>query len=104
MSGFSVNPEELREYASKLDGHRTTASAIKGLVDKADVSNKSWGVVGLFVFDTYKDLLSDLKDTFQAMEEGLESGAGKLRDTAQGYADQEAALKTILDGIQVDRW
>ena len=71
---------------------------------------KLWGAVAppifqnsLFVFDTYKDLLSDLKDTFQAMEEGLESGAGKFRDTAQGYADQEAALKTILDGIQVDR-
>ena len=103
MSGFSVNPEELREYAGKLDGHRSTASAVKGLVDMADVSNKSWGVLGLFVFDTYKDLLSDLKDTFQAMEEGLQSGADKFRDTAQGYADQEAALKAILDGIQVDR-
>ncbi|MEV6244227.1 ESX-1 secretion-associated protein [Lentzea sp. NPDC051838] len=103
MSGFSVNPEELEEFAGKLDGHRTTASAIKGLVDKADVSDKSWGVVGLFVFDNYKSLLSDLKDTFQAMEEGLQSGADKFRDTAQGYSDQEAALKTILDGIQVDR-
>jgi hypothetical protein len=103
VSGFSVNPEELREFAGKLDEHRTTASAIKGLVDKADVSNKSWGVVGLFVFDNYTNLLNDLRDTFKAMEEGLQSGAGKFRDTAQGYADQEAALKTILDGIQVDR-
>ncbi|NKE60415.1 ESX-1 secretion-associated protein [Lentzea sp. PSKA42] len=103
MSGFSVNPEELTEYAGKLDGHRSTASAIKGLVEKADVSNKSWGVVGLFVFDNYTNLLNDLKETFTAMEEGLQSGADKFRDTAQGYADQEAALKAILDGIQVSR-
>lgn len=103
MSGFSVDPDELREYAGKLEGYRATASAIKGLVDKADVSNKSWGVVGLFVFDNYTNLLNDLRDTFQAMDEGLQSGADKFRDTAQGYADQEAALKAILDGIQVDR-
>ena len=103
MSGYSVNPEELRAYADKLDGHRATASAIKGLVDKADVSGKSWGVVGVFVFDTYTNMLNDLRDTFTAMEEGLQSGAGKFRDTAQGYVDQEAALQQILDGIKVDR-
>jgi len=103
VSGFSVSPEELKEFAGKLDGHRDTASKIAELVGKADVGQKSWGVVGLFVKDQYTQLLGDLKDTLNAMQEGLQSGSDKFRDTAEGYAQQEEALKQILEGIQVER-
>jgi hypothetical protein len=103
VSGFSVNPEELRAYADKLQEHRGFAGGVAGLVDKSDVGDKSWGVVGIFVKQQYTEMLGDLKETLTAMTEGLDSGAGKFRDTAQGYADQEEALKKILDGIQVDR-
>ncbi|SMD22899.1 WXG100 family type VII secretion target [Lentzea albidocapillata] len=103
MSGFSVDPEELREYAGKLQGHRGFAGQVAALVDKADVGDKSWGVVGIFVKQQYTQMLGDLKDTLTAMTEGLDSGAEKFRDTAQGYAEQEAALKALLDGIQVER-
>ena len=103
MSGFSVNPEELREFAGKLDGHRSTAGKIAELVGKADVGDKSWGVVGLFVKNQYTQMLGDFKDTLNAMQEGLQSGSDKFRDTADGYAQQEEALKQILDGIQVER-
>ena len=103
MSGFSVNPEELRQYADKLQGHRGFAGEVTGLVDKSDVGDKSWGVVGIFVKQQYTEMLGDLKDTLTAMTEGLDSGVEKFRDTAKGYADQEEALKKILDGIQVDR-
>jgi hypothetical protein len=103
MSGFSVNPEELREYADKLQGHRGFAGEVAGLVDKADVGDKSWGVVGIFVKQQYTQMLNDLQDTLTAMTDGLDSGAEKFRDTAQGYADQEEALRKILDGFQVDR-
>lgn len=72
-------------------------------MDEADVDDKSWGVVGIFVKQQYKQMLADLKDTFTAISEGLDSGAEKFRDTAQGYADQEAALKKSLDGIQAER-
>ncbi|SEQ29579.1 hypothetical protein SAMN05216188_102681 [Lentzea xinjiangensis] len=54
MSGFSADPEELRKLAGKLDGHRSTASKITELVDRADVGDKSWGVVGIFVKDQYR--------------------------------------------------
>ncbi|ANZ36756.1 hypothetical protein BBK82_12440 [Lentzea guizhouensis] len=103
MSGFDVNPEELRQFASKLDGHRSSAVRIGELVGKADVGDKSWGVVGIFVKDQYTQLLGDLKDTLDAMQEGLQSGSDKFRDTADGYAQQEEALKQLLDGIQVER-
>jgi uncharacterized protein YukE len=103
MSGFSVNPDELREFAGKLDGHHSTASKIAELVAKADVGDKSWGVVGIFVKDQYTQMLGDLKETMQAMQDGLQSGSDKFRDTAEGYAQQEEALKQILNGIQVER-
>lgn len=103
MSGFTVNPDELKEFASKLDGHHSTASRIAELVAMADVGDKSWGVVGIFVKDQYTQMLGDLKETMQAMQDGLRSGSDKFRDTAEGYAQQEEALKQILNGIQVER-
>lgn len=103
MSGFSVNPEELLEYADKLQGHLGFAGQVAGLADKSDVGDKSWGVVGIFVKQQYTEMLGDFKDTLTAMTEGLDSGAEKFRDTAKGYADQEAALKVLLNGIQVEK-
>ncbi|MEU4739161.1 type VII secretion target [Actinosynnema sp. NPDC023658] len=102
MSGFDVNPAELREFAGKLDGHRGTAAQIAGLVAKADVSDKSWGVVGLFVKDNYTDMLSDLNDLFTALQEGLQSGADKFNGAAQDYDEQEEAVKALLNGLQVE--
>ncbi|GAA1329534.1 WXG100 family type VII secretion target [Saccharothrix algeriensis] len=102
MSGFDVSPDELRTFAGKLDGHRGTAGEISGLVAKADVSNKSWGVVGLFVKDDYTQMLNDLNELFTAMQDGLQSGADKFRGAARDYADQEEAVKQLLNGLRVE--
>ncbi|MDQ2588571.1 WXG100 family type VII secretion target [Saccharothrix yanglingensis] len=102
MSGFEVSPDELRVFAGKLDGHRATAAEIAGLAAKADVSNKSWGVVGLFVKDNYTQMLNDLNELFTAMQEGLQSGADKFTGAAQDYADQEEAVKQLLNGLQIE--
>lgn len=102
MSGFEVSPDELRTFAGKLDGHRATAAEIAGLVAKADVTDKSWGVYGLFVKSQYTQMLGDLKDLFTAMQEGLQSGVDKFNGAAQDYADQEEAVKQLLNGLQVE--
>ncbi|HEX7302351.1 ESX-1 secretion-associated protein [Lentzea sp.] len=102
MSGFDVNPDELVQFAGTLDGHRNRTAEIAGLVAKADVGDKSWGLYGLFVKDDYTRMLADLKDLFTDMQNGLQSGADKFRGTAQGYAHQEEALKKIFDGLQVE--
>lgn len=102
MSGFDVNPEELRQFAGKLDGHHSRAGEIAGLVTQADVGNKSWGLYGLIVKDNYTRMLGDLKDMFTDMQDGLQSASDKFRGTAQGYADQEEALKKIFDGVQIE--
>ncbi|MEV0676361.1 type VII secretion target [Actinosynnema sp. NPDC050436] len=100
--GFDVSPEELRTFAGKLDGHHGTAAQIAGLVAKADVSEKSWGVVGLFVKDDYTRMLGDLDDLFTALQEGLQSGSDKFKGAAQDYDDQEEAVKQLLNGLQVE--
>ncbi|MFE2750982.1 WXG100 family type VII secretion target [Actinosynnema sp. NPDC059335] len=100
--GFDVNPGQLRDFATKLGGHRATAAEIAGLVAKADVSDKSWGVVGLFVKDKYTEMLADLNDVFQALQDGLQSGADKFNGAAEDYEEQEEAVKQLLNGLQVE--
>lgn len=102
MTGFDVNSDELRQYAGKLDGHHSTAGQIAGLVDQADVGDKSWGVVGLFVKDHYSQLLGDLKDLFGDLQEGLQSGSTKFGQAADGYQQQEDAVKQLLAGMKLE--
>ncbi|MFD4673791.1 WXG100 family type VII secretion target [Lentzea sp. NPDC058450] len=102
MSGFEVDAEELTAFAGKLDGHKGTAGQIAGLVDKADVGDKSWGIVGLFVKDEYDQMLGDLKELMKDLQTGLQSAGDKFRGTAQGYQEQEDALKAIFSGVDID--
>lgn len=99
--GFDVSPQELRTFASKLDGHRGTAAAIAGLVAAADVSDRSWGVVGLVVKSEYTRMLGDLNELFTALQEGLRSGSEKFTGAAQDYSEQEEAVEELLSGLQV---
>ncbi|GAA5153422.1 MULTISPECIES: ESX-1 secretion-associated protein [Amycolatopsis] len=100
--GFDVNADELRQYAGKLDAQHGTAGEIAGLVGKADVGDKSWGVVGLFVKNQYTQMLGDLNDLFGDLQEGLQSGAEKFRGAAEGYQAQEDAVKKLLDGLKIE--
>ncbi|MFD1149669.1 ESX-1 secretion-associated protein [Saccharothrix hoggarensis] len=99
--GFDVNTQELRDFAGKLDAHRATAAEIAGLVAKADVGEKSWGVVGLITKNRYTQMLGDLTELFQALQDGLQSGADKFTGAAEDYDAQEEAVKQLLNGLQV---
>jgi hypothetical protein len=102
VTGFEVNSGELWQFAGKLDAQHSTAGQIAGLVDKADVTDRSWGVVGLFVKDNYTQLLADLKDLFIDLQESLQSGSDKFRSAAEGYQQQEDAVKKLLDGLKIE--
>ncbi|WP_020669236.1 hypothetical protein [Amycolatopsis nigrescens] len=102
MGGFDVNAEELRKYSGQLGEQKGTAGQIAGLVDKADVGDKSWGVVGLFVKQDYTSMLGDLKDMFTSLQEGLQSGSDKFKDAATGYEQHEDGVKQLLNGLQID--
>lgn len=94
MSGFTVDSDELRRYGDKLAGHKD--------IDQADVGDKSWGVVGLIVKEQYTELLSDLRETFTMLQEGLQSGSDKFKAAADGYQQNEEAMKQLLDGLKIE--
>jgi hypothetical protein len=102
VTGFDVSPQELRQFAGKINTHHSTASQIAGLVAKADVSDKSWGVVGLFVKSTYTRMLDEFNDLMKDMQEGLKSASDKFTGTAQGYQQKEDELRQLFDGIQIE--
>lgn len=102
MSGFDVNADELDTYAGKLGGQRETAGQIGSLVDKADVGDESWGIVGIFVLNSYKEMLGDLKDLFTSLDEGFASGEDKFKNAAKGYREQERAVKELLDKFDIE--
>lgn len=99
MTGFVVDDEDLRRYADKLSNQRERATAIGGLVDTVDVGDQSWGVVGLFVKNEYSEMLADLKVLFGQLDQGLQSGAEKFKQAAEGYRRNEEGIRDLLNGI-----
>ncbi|EID53875.1 type VII secretion target [Saccharomonospora xinjiangensis] len=102
MGRLTVDSDELRRYGDKLAGHKDTASQIAGLVNQADVGDKSWGVIGLIVKSRYTELLEDLNETFMLLQEGLQSGSDKFKAAADGYQQNEEAMKELLDGFKIE--
>lgn len=102
MSGFDVTASELSAYAQKLSGQGDTANQISDLVGKADVGDKSWGVVGLFVKDEYTQMLGDLEDLFADLKNGFQSAEAKFTKAAEGYQQYEDSVKGLLDGIKIE--
>ncbi|WP_216210506.1 type VII secretion target [Amycolatopsis aidingensis] len=99
--GFTVSEDELRTYAQKLTGQKGTAGEIAGLVDTADVGDESWGIVGIFVKGQYTEMLGELKDLFTDLQNGLQNGADKFSQAADGYQQHEEAVAQLLDGLKV---
>lgn len=97
MSGYRVTPEHLDGYSRKLSGHMSAVDGVKGLVGEADVSDESWGVVGLVVKQRYTDMLSDFESLLDDLRNGLQSGSEKMKDAAERYrtAEQESRRKLM---------
>ncbi|WP_019818446.1 WXG100 family type VII secretion target [Saccharomonospora saliphila] len=98
-SGFNVNIEALRSYSGKLAENKTAVGKVSGLVDEADVGDESWGVVGIFVKQSYTEMLSDLKNLMTEMENGLQSASDKISTAAQSYQDAEDGHQRSLSAI-----
>jgi uncharacterized protein YukE len=100
-SGFAVNVPAIREYATDLTSYREQAAKIKDMVGQADVGDRSWGVVGLFTKQGYTDTLHKLQELMDAVNQGLETVAGKMTDAADVYQGVEADHETMLNGLKV---
>ncbi|MEY7972082.1 type VII secretion target [Saccharomonospora xinjiangensis] len=103
MSGYSVTPEHLDSYSQRLTGHMSAVERVKGMVEESDVSDESWGVVGLLVKGQYTDMLGDFNSLLDELRNGLQSGSDKIKNAAERYrtAEQEnqRRLKEILSQL-----
>ena len=98
--GFRVDMAGIRGYSDELAGDKALVAEVDGLVSQADVGNESWGIVGLFVHGKYTEMLGDLRDLLGDMQEGLQSGADKMTDTAEVYkAVEDAIAKVFTDTL-----
>jgi hypothetical protein len=100
VAGFKVNIDALHKYAGELLGDRADVGRVGALVGKADVGEKSWGVVGLFVKNQYSDMLSDLDSMLTEMEAGLLSASDKMTTTGRRYQEIEDVNRKRLTAIQ----
>ncbi|NIH82697.1 hypothetical protein [Amycolatopsis viridis] len=96
---YSVDPAALTRYSGELDANRAAVAQVTGKVGQADVGDKSWGLVGLFVKHQYTELLTDLKDLLKDMENGLGSASAKIADAARAYREADDTHRRALAEI-----
>lgn len=87
--GYAVDPAALKTYANNLSYYNGEADKFGNLVDQADVSNESWGVIGLFVKQTYTEKLTELRDLLNEMKEGVDALTDKIGQAAKIYEGME---------------
>ncbi|ACU95467.1 hypothetical protein [Saccharomonospora viridis] len=96
MSKFFINPEVLEKYSQKLAEHKSSVNHVRDLVAQADVSDESWGIVGLFVKQSYTEMLGDFKDLLKDMSDGLDSASDKMMSATRAYREIEEENRRIL--------
>jgi len=101
-SGHAANTENLRAYAQTLAAGAEKSKEVKNLVSQADVGDKSWGVVGLFVKQQYTTLLNDLNDLLDDLTEGYRSGQDKFMNAADTYEQQDSNVAQQLGQLSKD--
>ncbi|GAA5153440.1 MULTISPECIES: hypothetical protein [Amycolatopsis] len=97
--GYAVDIAALTKYSGDLKGNKEAVAKVTEQVGETDVSDKSWGIVGLFVKQKYSDMLNDLKDLLKEMEDGLESASDKIGGAAKAYRDKDDEHKQSLADI-----
>ncbi|GAA3537797.1 hypothetical protein GCM10022222_21780 [Amycolatopsis ultiminotia] len=85
----TVDTAALTKYATGLDHYKSEAGKFGNLVDQADVTDKSWGLIGLAVKQTYTSKLDELKQLLEDMKTGVEAFQGKLNQAAGIYDGHE---------------
>lgn len=103
--GFAVDVAALRNYRSDLSRYEEQTARLSGQVAEADVTNESWGVVGLFVLEQYNETLGKLREHLAQMAGFLGAVGERVHETANSYQRDEleterrlAALVRRLDG------
>ncbi|WP_028847109.1 MULTISPECIES: type VII secretion target [Thermocrispum] len=106
-AGFVVDAEVMKNFATKdLPQYTEQAGKFMELVDKADVSNESWGAVGLFTKQGYTNMLGSLKGLLDQMQEGCRQAGEKFSAAARVYTETDdeiaGAFKSIAERLGDD--
>jgi hypothetical protein len=98
--GYRVEVDALHEYVGELGKYREQGTKITEKVARADVGDKSWGVVGLFTKSGYDDTLRELQALLASISDGLTSAQAKLTDAANVYQGVEDDHKTFFGQVE----
>ena len=107
-SGIGVEVGELKAFVGTLDFYESESNKFDALVERANgVSNESWGLIGLFVKDTYTRQLDVLRGLVDDMTEAIGAMSDKIAEAAQVYESTEqdhvimfGEHRAEVDGIQ----
>jgi hypothetical protein len=89
--GAEADISAISAYAGQLGYYEQEADKFGNLVDAADVSNESWGIVGIFAKQGYTDRLTELRSLLDDMKNGVDSLITKVNQSAQMYQGLEDA-------------
>lgn len=103
--GYQVDIPALRTYSKNLGFYEEEADAFGRLVDQADVTNESWGLIGLAVKEQYTDKLRELRELLDTMKQGVQTFSDKINAAATIYqgAEDDAKMsfgqhEALIDG------
>lgn len=102
--GYAVNVPALRTYGKNLSFYEDEAAAFGRLVDQADVTNESWGLIGLAVKGQYTDKLRELRELLDTMSKGVQTFSDKINTAGDIYhgAEDDAKMNFGKHEAQID--
>jgi len=96
--GFEVDSDALRRFGRDLETFQNTAARLTEKISGADVTDTSWGVVGLVVKEVYDRVLGEHQDYLRGMQQRITEAADLLIKTANEYSRADVATeKRIAD-------
>lgn len=98
-SGFAVNTEALRRFAEHLRDFESEAGRFADRVGAADVTDTSWGVVGMATKDIYRAILGQSQDYLRGMHKRLDDVANRLIEVANQYDHDDAEIHQRIAAI-----
>jgi hypothetical protein len=94
--GIDVDVPALTAYAKQLGYYETEADKFGSLIDRADVTNEAWGVMGVWAKQGYTDRLGELRSLLDEMKQGVETLTTKIFDAAAAYQGTEDDVVTVF--------
>lgn len=89
--GIQANIDAISGYARQLPFYEQEADKFGALIDAADVTNESWGVIGIFAKQGYTERLTELRSLLADMKDGVDALGTKLNQSAETYQGVEDA-------------